>query len=256
MALGAVLAITLIIPQDSFVQEVPGTIIEFTMVRVPDGEIEIDGKQHEVKGLWFGETEVTWDTFDVWAFRMDLTPEQNAVDFDAESRPSRPYGAPDRGYGHQGYAALSMTHNSAKLFCKWLSKKTGRTYRLPTEAEWEYAARAGAMGEAQNLGKQAWYSENAADKAHPVKSKKPNAWGLYDMLGNIAEWCDPSIGEEPMVRGGDFTKMAAGVGFGAREGYSPAWQQRDAQIPKSEWWLSDGIFVGMRVVCEGPSLRQ
>ncbi|MCH8978789.1 MAG: hypothetical protein IH945_06045, partial [Armatimonadetes bacterium] len=120
MTLGAVLAITLIIPQpqdqESFMQEIPGTLVEFKMVKIPDGEIEMDCRRHEVKGIWVGETEVTWDAFDIWAFRMDLTPEQNAVDFDAESRPSRPYGAPDRGYGHQGYAALSMTHNSAKVF--------------------------------------------------------------------------------------------------------------------------------------------
>ena len=253
MTLCAVLAISMIIPQDSFVQEVPGTVVEFKMVRVPDGTISMDGKSHEIKGLWFGETEVTWDTFDVWAFRMDLTPELNAADFDAESRPSRPYGAPDRGYGHQGYAALSMTHNGAKMFCKWLSKKTGRKYRLPTEAEWEYAARAEFENGLQDLDARAWYVDNAENKAHPVKSKKPNSWGLYDMLGNAAEWCDPSIGDEPMVRGGDFTKGAAGVGFGAREGYSPEWQERDAQIPKSEWWLSDGHFIGMRVVCEGPA---
>ncbi len=256
MTVSIFLATALIISQmhddKSFVDKIPGhNLTEFKMVRLPDGEIEMGGKKHEIKNLWIGETEITWEVFDIWAFRMDLTPEQNAADFDAESRPSRPYGAPDEGYGHQGYAALRPTHNSARVFCKWLSAKTGKKYRLPTEAEWEYAARAGASSDPDPLSEYAWYWDNAEDVAHPVKSKKPNAWGLYDMVGNVAEWCDPSIGEEPMTRGGHFMNKAPEVGFTAREGYQKEWQLRDAQIPKSEWWLSDGQMIGLRVVCEG-----
>ncbi|MEX2244411.1 MAG: SUMF1/EgtB/PvdO family nonheme iron enzyme [Fimbriimonadaceae bacterium] len=249
----AVLSLALIIAQDrkDFVEKIPGTLVEFKMVAVPDGEIAIEGKRRPVKGIWIGETEVTWDAFDVWAFRMDLTPEQNAQDFDAENRPSRPYGAPDRGFGHAGFAALGMTHAGAQRFCQWLSEKTGRKYRLPTEAEWEYAARAGADKEPDNIEDHAWFWDNSDSQAKKAKSLKPNAWGIYDTLGNTSEWCDPSVGKEPVVRGGNFLSKRPDVTFSSRMAYDPSWQLRDAQQPKSSWWLSDGEFIGMRLVCEG-----
>lgn len=219
------------------------------MVSVPEGEIIIDGKKHAIKEFWIGETEVTWNVFDVFAYRLDLTEQQKAEDFDAENRPSRPYGAPDRGFGHQGYAALSMAYPGAHAFCKWLSEKTGRQYRLPTEAEWEYAARAGAPS-LPPLEEHGWFWENSDDKTHPVGTRKPNGWGLFDMLGNASEWCLAPEGREPVVRGGNFTTKIAKMSFDLREKYQPSWQLRDAQMPKSGWWLSDGEFVGMRVVCE------
>ena len=247
------IAILAILPQqrESFAQKLPGTLVEFKMVAVPDGQFLVADKPVPIKGIWIGETEVTWDLFDVWAYRLDLTPEQKAHEFDAENRPSHPYGAPDRGFGHEGYAALSMTHHAAQVFCKWLSSKTGKKFRLPTEAEWEYAARAGAKKEPSPLGDFAWFEGNSEETTHPVKSKKPNAWGLYDMLGNAVEWCEPSVGVEPVVRGGYFRTEQKELTFGLREFYDPSWQLRDAQQPKSSWWLSDGDFVGLRLVCEG-----
>ncbi len=249
----AAIAITAILQQnhESFTEKLTGFLVEFKMIAVPDGKITIDNKEHQIKKIWIGETEVTWDLFDVFAFRMDLTPEQNAADFDAENRPSRPYGAPDRGFGHSGFAALSMAHPAAVKFCEWLSKKTGKKYRLPTEAEWEYAARAGATAEPMPLKDYAVFWDNSDSQAQKAKSKKPNAWGLYDTLGNTSEWCTPSIGKEPVVRGGNFYSKPEFVKFTTREGYDPAWQLRDAQQPKSTWWLSDGEMVGMRLVCEG-----
>lgn len=235
---------------ESFVEKLPGFLVEFKMVAVPDGTITMDGRQHAVKNIWIGETEVTWDLYDIFFMRMDLTKEQNAADYDAENRPSRPYGAPDRGFGHSGFAALSMAHPAAVKFCEWLSAKTGKKYRLPTEAEWEYAARAGAGTEPTPLEDYAWFWDNSDSQAKKVKTKKPNAWGIYDMLGNTAEWCSPTIGKEPVVRGGNFYSKREEVKFTAREEYNPAWQLADAQQPKSSWWFSDGEMIGMRLVCE------
>lgn len=243
-----------------YTETIPGGLVKFEMVPIPAGEITLPdpkapGKTRavQVKPLWMGKTEVTWDVFDIYAFRLDQTEQDKAQGVDAASRPSRPYGAPDHGFGHQGYAALSMTYHSAEQFCRWLSAKTGKKYRLPTEAEWEYAARAGKTGAAARAAKDlesiAWFWDNADDKAQPVGRKQANAWGLHDLLGNAAEWCTGLDGT-PVVRGGSWRDKAAQVHPGARAVQTPEWNQSDPQDPKSRWWLSDGSFVGFRVVRE------
>jgi len=235
---------------ETFEQKIPNSLAKFEMARIPAGEGKQDGKSVPVKSLWIGRTEVTWDVYDIWAFRRDLDQDTvNRGHFDANARPSRPYGAADRGFGHAGYPALGMTARSADLFCKWLSEKTSKKYRLPTVVEWEYAARAGTAAPPAKLGDVAWYWDNADDKTWPVGKKPANAWGLFDTLGNTAEWAKLPDGNA-VVCGGSFIDKAPEVGFGARKTPAPAWQQRDPQRPKSRWWLSDGPFVGFRVVCD------
>jgi formylglycine-generating enzyme required for sulfatase activity len=236
------------ITREPFVQKIEGTLVSFRMMPLPDGAIELQGKRRPVECLWIGETEVTWNLYDVWAHRLDLSEEEVLRGAEAESRPSRPYGAPDRGFGHSGYAALGMTFHAAQSFCTWLSAKTGKKYRLPTEAEWEYAARAG--GPVADLDAHAWYWDNADDKTHPVGKKRPNAWGIFDMLGNVSEWT-VGLDGEPVACGGSFADKARDVGPAARFRQTPAWNATDPQNPKSKWWLSDAPFVGFRVVCEG-----
>jgi eukaryotic-like serine/threonine-protein kinase len=101
------------------------------------------------------------------------------------------------------YPVGQLSWNDATEFCKWLSRKERKTYRLPTEAEWEWACRAGNSGkyhygdDPNILGDYAWYSENSHNKPHPVGQKKPNAWGLFDMHGNIGEYCLDQFADYP-----------------------------------------------------------
>ena len=153
-----------------------------------------EGPQVEVtlKPFWIGKTEVTWDEYDQFAFVGNTgarTGDGGAGDSDAVSKPSRAYGDEAKGYGKGKMPALAMTQHAAMEYCRWLSQVTGKAYRLPTEAEWEYAARAGdTAARPADLEEQAWHSGNAKETPHKVGTKKPNAFGLYDMLGNVAEW--------------------------------------------------------------------
>lgn len=239
----------------------PGSTVEFGLVKIPAGQIVMrdkDGKErvHEIKSIWMGKTEVTWNEYDVFWMVLDY-PEherwkvrQKALR--EQTRPSLPYAPPDRGWGHDGFPAGSMQLLCAQAYCKWLSENTGHRYRLPTEAEWEYACRAGAAGRVRfnraELGERAWFEMNSEEQTHAVGQKLPNAWGLHDMLGNVAEWVVGNDGVG-VVAGGSYKDEAVDVESGAREAYHPYWQRSDPQEPKA-LWLSDGGHVGFRVVRE------
>jgi formylglycine-generating enzyme required for sulfatase activity len=231
--------------------EIPNTVVKFDLVKLPGGKVTVGGKEVEVKPFAIGKHEVTWDEYDVYWQRLDLTAEQVKAGFDAENRPSKPYAPPDRGYGHNGFPAGSMTFLEAQKYVKWLSKKTGHKYRLPTEAEWVYAAKAGGDGKADKdaLEKVAYFSDNGEDKTHKVGSKEPNAFGLYDTLGNVAEWVIQPSGEGAVI-GGSFQDDAADVTVESKAEYTPAWQRDDPQDPKGKSWLSNGAHIGIRLVRE------
>jgi formylglycine-generating enzyme required for sulfatase activity len=159
----------------------------------------------------------------------------------------------DRGFGHGGYPAISMSFKGAGAFCEWLSKKTGHHYRLPTEEEWELACRAGSSArfshgdDEEALAAHAWYRKNSERTTHTVGTKKPNALGLHDMHGNAGEWCVGADGK-PIVRGGSYRDPAEKIIVDFRREPSRSWNRSDPQIPKSKWWLADCSFVGFRIV--------
>ncbi|MEN3002561.1 MAG: formylglycine-generating enzyme family protein [Armatimonadota bacterium] len=244
----------------AFIERLPGTTVQFEMVPIPPGTIEMPDPENPdktitvpIKRLWIGKTEVTWDEYGTYAFNREIEAEEKQRGADAVAKPSKPYGAIDRGYGYEGNPAIGMTYMAAQRYCEWLSRMTGRKYRLPTEAEWEYACRAGVLKReplpTEQLEKIAWYRGNSNHKPQPVGKKLPNAWGLYDMLGNVMEWCQGLDGK-PVACGGSFKDPAEKVHPGARERQTPEWNMTDPQYPKSRWWLSDAPFVGFRVVCE------
>ena len=212
------------------------------MVPVPGGAVTVGGAQVKVEPFLIARTEVTWDMYDLFALGGDAP----AGGADAVARPSQPYGAPDYGWGHNGYPAISITRDAAEAFCKWLSERTGKTYRLPTEAEWIRAAELAAPTGA-DLDALTWHRGNAKGTTHPVGKRKPDALGLFDLFGNAAEWV-ATTDDSRVTRGGSFRDPLEGTGPTARAEQDPSWNERDPQLPKSKWWLSDGPFVGFRVV--------
>jgi formylglycine-generating enzyme required for sulfatase activity len=239
----------------TFTQTLPGSVVKVEMVAVPAGKLTLAGKKVPIKPFWIANTETTWEAMD--AFMSSGPPsisyDQTKYAPDAIARPSRSYIPPDLGWGHHGFPAINISFLNADMFCRWLSKSTGKKYRLPTEAEWEYACRAGADGPVKftpdELDKIAWYADNSKAKTHLVGKKLPNAWKLYDMYGNAGEWATDLEGK-PVLCGGVWKDKADKMTPTERKRQTPEWQATDPQLPKSRWWLSDGDFVGFRIVCE------
>ncbi len=226
-------------------ETIPGTTVSFDMVQVPGGTVTLDGTAVSIEPFLIGRTEVTWDMYDVFQLGLD---QQAGSGADAIARPSQPYGAPDYGWGHAGYPVISVTRAAAEAFGTWLSAKTGKSYRLPTEAEWVHAATL-AAGDAPDAAREpmTWHRGNSRGTTHPVGKRKPDALGLSDLFGNAAEWVT-TTGGELATRGGSFRDPLEETGPAARAVQDPYWNERDPQLPKSNWWLSDGPFVGFRIV--------
>lgn len=231
-----------------FTDSLPGLRVSWEMVPVPGGTVTLPGGDTAtVAAFWIGRTEVPWELYDIFYLRFDV-PRAERASVDARSRPSRPYGAPDRGFGHRGYPAISLTHRAAVDFAAWLSQKTGHRYAVASEAQWQRAADlafpAGAGPVADAV---AWTSRNATGTTHPVATLAPDALGLHDLLGNVGEWVTGMDGT-PWLRGGTFESRPDSLSTGTRARQLPSWNQTDPQVPKSRWWLSDGPFAGFRLV--------
>ena len=284
-----------------YTEKIAGSDVSFDMVPIPGGTFimgspamekgrgEDEGPQHEVEiePFWMGKFEVTWDEFDIYSLKHDLKlKEDKNIDLskqpetekraDAVTRPTPPYVDMTFGLGHDGQPAICMCHHTAMEYCRWLSEKTGKTYRLATEAEWEYACRAGAKtaysfgDDPKELKDYGWFTENSEGKPQKCGLKKPNKWGLYDMHGNVSEWVldyyekdfytkTGAKSKEPVdlvldrkyphaARGGSWDDEAVALRSAARKASDKDWSRQDPQLPQSIWWHTDAKFIGFRIV--------
>lgn len=281
---------------EDYVQEISGTDLIIEMKAIPAGEFQMGSSSEEfghyedespvhsvqVDPFWMASHEITWKLFKLYLERpVDDIPSENkagdvSMEVDAVSGATVPYVDMSLGMGTgDDMPVVNITYLAAQKFCQWLSAKTGHFYRLPTEAEWEYAARAGTktayhFGDSpEKLNEYAWFYENSDGHYHTVGSKKPNQWGLYDMHGNVSEWTldayngniyserknltsNPFVAPEDdyphSVRGGSYYDDAEYLRSATRLGSSEKWKMRDPQFPKSKWWNTDAQFVGFRIV--------
>ncbi len=226
---------------ESFTEDFSAYNASFKMVRIPDGE----HKGTKITGLYAAATELTWEVYEIWYLQKDQTiQEQTSVRPDAISRPSRPYAVIFTGFGHHEFPAICISLNSAQEFCKWLSKKTGKSYRLPTRAEWEYLADVAP----EKPDETSWHWDNADDTTHKVAQKSANKFGLFDCYGNTAEWTLEKDGTAG-VAGGSWKTKPAELKQDYWQASTPKWNEADPQTPKSKWWLANGQFIGLRLVC-------
>jgi|GEM_PF-382112 len=283
-------------PMKAYDESIEAVAAKIRMIPIPGGNFRMgspedephrqkdEGPQHEVfiSPFWMASTETTWDYYEAWVYeeqirkKRGLKPPTDSKSKTKLSQPSAPYMPMDFGLGRGGRPAVNMTNYAASEFCKWLSRKTGKHYRLPTEAEWEYACRAGSEtafswgDDEKEMEKYAWYYENSPDEYQKVGTLKPNRWGLYDMHGNVSEWVldqyspdgyvvdqdkprlNPlveAVKEYPRVyRGGCFEGDPKDLRSAKRFKSHPDLKMQDPEIPKSKWWNTDAYFIGFRIV--------
>jgi formylglycine-generating enzyme required for sulfatase activity len=283
---------------------IPGTEIQFEMLPVPAGTLLMGSPDSEagrqsnegpqvqvlIEPFWIGKYEVTWSEYKRFMQMYELfkgfeTRGQRQVTdanrMDAVTAPTPLY---DPSFtfvlGEEPrQPAVTMSHFASRQYTKWLSLLTGQVYRLPTEAEWEYACRAGTQtaysfgDDPDSLGDYAWFYDNSDESYHDVGTRQPNPWGIHDMHGNAAEMvldqfqpdtyrqlagrqvtvAEAAVPTSKMfphsVRGGSWSDDAAALRSAARQG-TEDWRGEDPNLPKSPWWFTDepALRVGFRLL--------
>ena len=281
---------------------IPGTDVSFEMIPVPGGEFKLGSPDDEagraddegpqldvvVDPMWVAKSEVTWAEYKEFMQlygifkQFESKGERQVTDdnrVDAITAPTELYDPTfTYEYGEDlDQPAVTMTQYAAQQYSKWLSRITGQQFRLPTEAEWEYAARAGTStaysfgDEADEIDDYAWYFDNADTMAPKVGSKKPNAYGLLDMHGSVAELTVNQYTEDGyegfdqgkplnaidvvvwpetpypiVVRGGSWEMDAEQLRSAARLGTEDEeWKEEDPNYPKSPWWFTSDPSRGV-----------
>jgi len=290
-------------------ETIPGTDVLFRMIPVPGGTFRMGSDESEegrtadegpafeveVAPFWMGAHEVTWAEYKRYMAACDLfiamhaskvRPIDDANRADAVTAPSNLYD-PTMTFANgeePDLPAVTMTQFAARQYTKWLSRLTGRFYRLPAESEWEYACRAGtatpfSCGTADGLADVAWFADNAGGTTHAVGGKRANAFGLHDMHGNVAEWVVDELVADGyarqaalpgpvttaaairwperlyprVLRGGAYydepTECRSAARRGSRDAggdaKNPDWKDVDPNFPKSPWWYTEEPALGV-----------
>ncbi|MGQ1787513.1 NapC/NirT family cytochrome c [Saccharicrinis sp. GN24d3] len=268
----------------SFKEKIPGTSVTFDMLAIQGGFYNNNQDEIIKIGSFFmGKIEVSWDEYR--AFLRDTETEGRIIsdymNVDAISGPTPPFGDPSQGWGMGMRPAITMTWNAANTYCKWLSFKTGKKYRLPGKYEWLYACNAGSNKEffwgenledvvskgflrrlfkkpSDDINKYVIWKGNSNGKTGMPEDVLPNDFGLINMIGNVKEFCfdtvpllNESKGVKHVIMGGSFKSTTTELLLNYRDHTQhEKWLVTDPQIPKSKWWYSDCNDVGFRVVCE------
>jgi formylglycine-generating enzyme required for sulfatase activity len=286
--------------------KIPGTDVTYTMQPIPGGKVKVgspateagrqddEGPQFEVtiEPFWIAEHEVTWAEYKQYMAMHDQfkklyeTKLRESPDPKREDIVTAPSNLYDPTFTFKQGAdpqqpAVTMSQFAAKQYTKWLSGISGQFLRLPSEAEWEYACRAGAStafhfgDDPKQLGDYAWFYDNSGETTHKVAEKKPNAWGLYDMHGNVGEWViDEYVADgyqahagkvqtvpgaiawpkklyPRIVKGGGWDDDAAQCRTAFRQqSDDDSWRGEDPNFPQSPWWFTSepALSVGMRLI--------
>ena len=269
--------------KSNYSEKIPNSDLSIEMIFIQGGEYSMGNKNSnvntQISSFWMSKYEITWEIYNLFmefdqSNKLEYIIDGDTIKVDGISKPTTPYTDMTFGMGYEGFPAVNMTHFAASKFCKWLSLMTGNYYRLPTEAEWEYACRSGTSSDyyygddISLIDEYSWNKNNSDNSYQRVGQKIPNKWGLHDMLGNVSEWVadsyddnifkskklkkDPFIFNEskyPKVyRGGSWNDEPSSLLTHKRFYSDNSLQKRDPQIPKSQWWNTDAPNIGFRIV--------